>query len=59
MGKEGGLTLSLGFWDRSDEEAIVGLGDSHMKLALVADFESVVHFDTLPRSGQFNKAILK
>ena len=56
MDKEIELTFSLGFWDRSDEEAIVGLGDSYVKLALVADFESVVHFDTLPRSGQFNKA---
>ena len=27
-----------------------------MKLALAADFESVVHFDTFPRCGQFNKA---
>lgn len=53
---EKALTLSLGFWDGSDEKAVVGLRDSNMKLALAADFESVVHFDTFPRCGQFNKA---
>ena len=54
--KNKALTLSLGFWDGSDEKAVVGLRDSNMKLALAADFESVVHFDTFPRCGEFNKA---
>jgi hypothetical protein len=54
--QERALTLSLGFWDGSDEKAVVGLRDSNVKLALAADFESVVHFDTFPRCGQFNKA---
>ena len=55
---ERALTLSLGFGDRSDEKAVVGLGNCNVKLALAADFESVVHFDTLPRCGQFNKATI-